>query len=247
MPEEKPYRIQTSAGHRRYLCSGMYLPSVTTVLSATESEKSRKSLQQWIDKNPGASEEACTRGTAIHLCCENYLRGLPVNCPEPYVNYWRGMDRYLDYFDDLFWSERPLRPDWNFLRSDDKEVAYVWSTEHKFAGCPDLIGTIGGLNVICDFKTSSGRYQNCFPDRGDREGFGGYRKYIKCAQQQAAYALALKERTGFEVDVALILATTEEHTQAIFIDNDQLKLAESRFIKRAQQFHSMFPSDETVD
>ena len=58
--------------------------------------------------------------------------------------------------------------------------------------------------------------------------------------------MALKERTGFEVDVALILATTEEHTQAIFIDNDQLKLAESRFIKRAAQFHSMFPSDDSI-
>ena len=29
-----------------------------------------------------------------------------------------------------------MRQDWYDLRSDDREVAYVWSTEHKYAGCP---------------------------------------------------------------------------------------------------------------
>jgi hypothetical protein len=66
------------------------------------------------------------------------------------------------------WSERPLRKDWYHLRSDDKEVAYVWSTEHLYAGCPDLIGEIGGVKVIADFKTSNGPYMNRFPDKGDR-------------------------------------------------------------------------------
>ena len=42
---DKPYRIQTNAGHRKYLCSGLYMPSVTTVLSGTESEKSKAGLR----------------------------------------------------------------------------------------------------------------------------------------------------------------------------------------------------------
>ena len=78
---------------------------------------------------------------------------------------------------------------------------------------------------------------NTFPDRGDRVGFGGFRKYQKCAQQMAAYRYALNERTGFLCDVALIIVTTETTTQGIFIDGDQLSLYESRFLKRAQQFH----------
>ena len=94
--------------------------------------------------------------------------------------------QYLDWFDHSLVRE-PLRPDWNHLRSDDKEVAFVWSTEHKYAGCPDLIGEIGGVRVIADFKTSNAPYMSTFPDRGDRIGFGGYRKYTKCAQQMAAY------------------------------------------------------------
>ena len=240
---DQPFRIQTPSGFRKYLCSGLYLPSVTTVLSATESEKSKASLRTWQKNNPGALEEASTRGSAIHKCCEDHIRGIPVECPDEYQGFWNGISQYLDWFDEIHWSERPLRPDWNHLRSDDKEVAFVWSTEHKYAGCPDLIGEIGGVKVIADFKTSNAPYRNTFPDRGDRMGFGGFRKYQKCAQQMAAYRYALHERTGFMCDVALIIVSTEEQTQGIFIDGDQLSLYESRFLKRAKQFHDIDKDD----
>ena len=241
---DKPFRIQTPSGHRKYLCSGMYLPSVTTVLSATESEKSKAGLRQWQEKNPGALQAAATRGTAIHKCCEDYLRGLPLDCPEEYMPFWNGMAPYLDWFDTIHWSERPLRPDWNHLRSDDKEVAFVWSTEHKYAGCPDLVGEIGGVKVIADFKTSNGLYSAFSPDRGDRVGYGGWRKYQKCAQQMAAYRRALFERVGYLCDAALIIVSTEEATQGIFIDTDQLDMMEARFLKRAKLFHDMNPEEE---
>jgi len=223
------------------------MPSVTTVLSATETEKSKAGLRTWNINNPGKLEEASTRGSAIHKCAENYIRGLPIECPDAYSSFWNGMDQYLDWFDTIHWSERPLRKDWYHLRSDDKEVAYVWSTEHLFAGCPDLIGEIGGVKVIADFKTSNGPYMNRFPDKGDRMGFGGFRKYQKCAQQMAAYRLALAERTGYKCDVALIIVATEETTQGIFIDGDQMDLAESRFLKRTKQFHDMENDNEMAN
>ncbi len=234
-----PFRISTPAGYRKYLCSGLYMPSVTTVLSATETEKSKAGLRTWNLNNPGKLEEASTRGSVIHKCCENHIRGLPIDCPDAYSGFWNGIDQYLDWFDTIHWSERPLRKDWYHLRSDDKEVAYVWSTEHLYAGCPDLIGEIGGVKVIADFKTSNSPYMNRFPDKGDRMGFGGFRKYQKCAQQMSAYRLALAERTGYKCDVALIIVATEETTQGIFIDGDQMELAESRFLKRVKQFHDM--------
>jgi len=239
MTTEQPYRITTEQGYRKYLCSGLYLPSVTTILSSTESAKSKLTLKNWNKNNPGAMQAAATRGTAIHLGCENYLRGLSPDVPEEYQDFWKGMDQYLDWFDVLHWSERPLRPDWNHLRSADKEVAFVWSTEHRYAGCPDLIGEIGGVKVIADFKTSNGPYMNSFPDRGDKQGYGGFRKFQKTAQQMAAYRLALAERTGFKCDVALIIVSTETTTQGIFIDSDQMDMYESRFLTRAEHFHQM--------
>ena len=196
---DRPFRIQTPSGYRKYLCSGLYMPSVTTILSETESEKSKAGLRIWQANNPGALEAASARGSAIHKCCENHIRGLAHECPEEYEAFWNGMSQYLDWFDTIHWSERPLRQDWHHLRSDDKEVAYVWSTEHLYAGCPDLIGEIGGVKVIADFKTSNGPYMNRFPDKGDRMGFGGFRKY------------------------------------------------ESRFRKRAQQFHELEKNNEATD
>ena len=62
----------------------------------------------------------------------------------------------------------------------------------------------------------------------------------------AAYRYALNERTGFLCDVALIIVSTEEQTQGIFIDGDQLSLYESRFLKRAKQFHDI-DKDDTTD
>ena len=155
------------------------------------------------------------------------------------------MTQYLDWFDDIHWSETPLRKDWHHLRSDDKSHSYVWSTTHKYAGCPDLVGEIGGVKVIADFKTSNGPYSSVFPERGDRMGFGGFRKFTKCAQQLAAYRLGLEERTGFRCEAALIIVSTEETTQGIFIDSDQLNLHESRFIKRAAMFHEMYGENDS--
>ena len=108
---DKPYRIQTASGHRKYLCSGLYMPSVTTVLSATESQKSKDGLKTWQANNPGALEAASARGSAIHLGCENYIRGLDPGVPDEYLGFWNGMDQYLDWFDVIHWSERPLRSD----------------------------------------------------------------------------------------------------------------------------------------
>ena len=240
--EDKPFRILTPSGYRKYLCDGLYLPSVTTVLSATESENQSWSEEMAAEQSWWPRSCCCT--WHINPCCfENYLRGLPIDVPEEYMQFWNCMDQYLEWIDELYWSERPLRPDWNHLRSDDKEVAYVWSTVHQFAGCPDLVGTIGGVNVIADFKTSNTPYRTSYPERGDSGGYGGFRKYQKVAQQMAAYRLALEERTGFHCDVALVIVTTPETTQGIFIDGDQLDLYESRFIKRCQMFHAQESSE----
>ena len=167
------------------------------------------------------------------------LRGLDPGVPDEYQDFGMASANILIGLMCCIGVNVHLRPDWNHLRSDDREVAYVWSTEHMYAGCPDLIGEIGGVRVIADFKTSNAPYCSSFPQRGDRIGFGGFRKYTKCAQQMAAYRLALEERTGYHCDVALIIVSTPETTQAIFIDSDQLDLQEASFLKRCKQFHEL--------
>ena len=60
-------------GSRHYKTPFGALPSVTTILSATQGNKA--SLERWNKKNPGKKEEAARRGTAVHSRMEHYLLG----------------------------------------------------------------------------------------------------------------------------------------------------------------------------
>ena len=133
-------------------------------------------------------------------------------------------------------------------------TTYVLTIEKWLTSGAQSIGTLDAptssvksvvFELLLTLKLANAPYCSTFPERGDRVGFGGFRKYQKCAQQMAAYRYALNERTGFLCDVALIIVTTPETTQGIFIDGDQLALYESRFLKRCQQFHEI--DNETTD
>ena len=53
------------------------MPSVTTILSATETEKSKASLRTWQKNNPGALEEASTTRFSHPPCVvKTTMRGL---------------------------------------------------------------------------------------------------------------------------------------------------------------------------
>ena len=66
-------------GSRKYLTpDGSKLPSVTTILSATQSEEKKKSLQEWrkrvgYAKAQEITTEAAGRGTRMHKWLENYV------------------------------------------------------------------------------------------------------------------------------------------------------------------------------
>ena len=88
---------------------------------------------------------------------------------------------------NLQWSEGPLRPDWYNLRSPDKSLQVCGQPNIILPGVRTLVAELGGVKCIIDFKTSNAPYRDSFPDRGDRKGFGGWRKYQKVAQQLSAY------------------------------------------------------------
>ena len=95
-------------GSRHYKTPFGALPSVTTILSATQGNKA--SLERWNKKNPGKKEEAARRGTAVHSRMEHYLLGerdfehekdedpeFIKNLVEP---FWKGLPEKLDKFRD---------------------------------------------------------------------------------------------------------------------------------------------------
>ena len=67
-------------GKRHYVFDKEKLPSVTTILSATESDEKRESLAAWRlkvgeDNATRIVDESAARGTAMHKSLEKYVLG----------------------------------------------------------------------------------------------------------------------------------------------------------------------------
>ena len=65
---------------RHYAIGDSKLPSVTTILQATQSEEKKVILEQWkqrvgVDNAENIKNEAANRGTIMHRIIESYLLG----------------------------------------------------------------------------------------------------------------------------------------------------------------------------
>ncbi|HAP31364.1 MAG TPA: hypothetical protein DCR01_05290, partial [Flavobacteriales bacterium] len=82
----------TIDGSRHYKTPYGALPSVTTILSATQGNKA--ALERWAKKNPGGREAAAARGTKVHALMEEYLLGIDrdpqIEDPE-IAQFWEGL------------------------------------------------------------------------------------------------------------------------------------------------------------
>jgi hypothetical protein len=200
-------------------------PSVTTILSETASEANKKKLEMWSKNNPGVKEAAAERGTCIHAGMESYCKKLPVEIPEEYKEYWEGMPKILDQFDEILWAETPLLEKHHFALSADG-VGRVWGKDHEdraWAGSPDLIGVVGGKLTLADLKTSVKPYSRNWPkevEKGSaewRDLLGGHMKFKKACRQIAAYDLGIEQTLGMKVQQAAILVSTPVRTQVFKI------------------------------
>lgn len=233
-----PTRYEVN-GERHYVTDipDKAYPSVTAILGKTASEKSKKTLQNWNDRNPGGKEAAAARGTAVHAACESYIRGLPVDLPEEYMPFWKGLSQHLDRYDHFLWSEKPLLPQWKHCTGSDG-VSRVWSHRYEFCGCPDLVGVRNDVIILGDFKTSNQPYCRYFsPDK--RSNFTGWSKLNKCGLQLAAYALAIEETLGIHVDCAQILVSTPEIDQSFFFHGDDLERFRIRWLQRVRRYKEL--------
>lgn len=220
-------------------------PSVTSILSKTAGAKSNQALATWNERNPGAREAAAHRGSVIHAACEDYIRGRAVNVPAEFLPYWEGLSRHLDSYDYFLWSERPLKPEWSFCVGDDS-ISRIWSHNHRYCGCPDLVGVKQGTIWIADFKTSVGPYSRYYPRADNRSLFGGWNKFSKCAIQLAAYAIAFEETLGVTINMAQMLVSTPETTQSFLLRGHELHGYTCRWLQRVGDYYRQQELEEEV-
>ena len=134
-------------GNRHYDVSNETLPSVTTILQATQDEAKRESLSKWRQKvgenvAEKIKEEAARRGTAMHEFLEYYLRN----------------EKLLDLSDE---GQAASGMGQAIIKQGFNDLSEIWGSEvvlfypGLYAGQTDLCGIYSGRESIIDFKQTN--------------------------------------------------------------------------------------------
>ena len=208
------------AGLRHYNVDGSTerLPSVTTVLGQTQESSKRASLQRWRDKVGHAeaakiTNEAATRGTAMHLFLEKYCLG----------------EGYLDLTDvgnvAKHMAEKIVD------KGIDNRLTEIYGNEATlyypglYAGSVDLIGEHDGQITIIDFKQTNKPKQ--------REWIGDY------FLQMAAYGMAHDAVYDTTIEKGVILMCSKDlYYQEFVIEGQEYRNAKHGFLRRLDKFYS---------
>lgn len=183
-------RKTTDSGRKYFTPEGNAYPSITTVLSIIGKEK----IIEWRKRVGEAeadkiSQQAATRGTAVHKLAEDYLNN---------IENWQGDQMPANLFT------------FNQIKSVlDKRVNNIWMQESflysdklKCAGQVDCIAEFDGELSIIDFKTSRK------PKK--LEWITNY--FI----QVSFYAAAFLERTGIPIKQGVILIAVDDNEPQVF-------------------------------
>jgi genome maintenance exonuclease 1 len=184
-------------GKRHYAIDDNKLPSVTTIISTTQTQEKQDSLKRWIAKVGEKEAErvkntAAIRGTKMHSILEGYVEDKNI----------------LDMTEEGGEAHRMAN---TIIDQGLKDLDEIWGSEavlsyqDRYAGATDLCGVYMGRESIIDFKQSNK------PKR--EEWIDDY--YL----QSVAYALAHNETYGTEIDQGVILMCTPDCFFQRFIIN----------------------------
>jgi len=203
-------------GKRIYVISDeKYYPSVTTVLGQSQEKEKSSVLENWRRRvgNKEAdriTNDACTRGTNVHLMLERALRGDDpklMEFPESHRNIFNSLKLEIRKINSVFGQE-----------------VVLFSDTLRVAGRCDLVAEYQGTLTIVDYKTSS-RVKSI-------DEIGDY------WLQACAYALMHNEMFGTDIKKMVIMMGVENKMPMVFkktLDDELiLKLCErvSTFYER---------------
>ena len=182
---------------RHYNIGSSKLPSVTTILAATQSDEKRASLEAWKNKVGGIEAErikntAANRGTAMHSYLEMHING----------------ENLLDLTIEGLAARGMAQ---TIIDKGLIELQEIWGNEvvlyypELYAGQTDLCGVYQGRDSIIDFKQSNKPKKD--------EWIEDYKL------QLAAYATAHDCVYGTKIEQGVILMCTPDNFFQRFIIN----------------------------
>lgn len=214
-PYKRYNRFSDEKG-RKYLVQEQKVPSVTTILGKTKSEKDSAGLQAWRNRVGEAkareiTQNAAAVGEEMHYILENYFNGTPYYNPNPSGQQPRIMAHKI--LENL----TPITEVWG----NEISLAY----QHEYAGTTDMIVLYDGKPTIVDFKQSN---------RPKKD------EYVEDYKHQlGAYYLAHKEHYG-PIEQGLISVCVRDLTyqQWLLKEADLQEYAE-KFMERVEQFKKL--------
>ena len=192
------------------------LPSVTTIISATQSEEKRQALANWkarlgdreADK---VRDTAAVRGTAMHTYLDAYVRG----------------SGHRD-LTSVGKQAEPMAK--RIIESGLGDLQEVWGTEvtlyypDLYAGATDVVGIYNGRESIIDFK------QTNKPKR--REWIEDY--FI----QLAAYAMAHNYVYRTKIQSGIILMCSKDKLfQKFEVSDKEFVDCQHAFLRKVDQYY----------
>ena len=204
-------------GKRHYdIGTNEKLPSVTTILQATQSEEKRKKLAEWRESQGAQAADrikdiAALRGTSMHTYLEGYITD----------------QRHLDL--TALGKEAGRMAD-IIIRSGLGDLEEIWGTEVTlyytglYAGATDVAGIYNGRESIIDFK------QTNKPKR--REWIEDY--FI----QLAAYAMAHNHVYDTQIQQGVILMCAKDgFFQKFVVSDKEFKEYKYAFLEKVDYYH----------
>ena len=204
-------------GKRHYDIKAQKLPSVTTILSATQSEEKQASLAAWRNR-VGEHEatrivdDAATRGTAMHKILEEYIQG-------------------QGYFDLTPTGLNAHNMAIQVIQNGLSNVTEYYGLEATlyypglYAGATDMIGVHKGQDAIIDFK------QTNKPKK--REWIEDY------CLQLAGYAMAHNfiYKTSITKGV-IMMCSKDNYYQEFVIEGAELQKYKHEFLRKVGQYYA---------
>ena len=214
---EYPASMRTSLeGQRHYEITGEKLPSVTTILSATQSDEKKESIARWTarvgqEQATRVKDQAASRGTNMHLHLERYIEG-------------KG---HLDLTDEGQVAGNMAQ---TIIEKGLCDMSEIWGSEVTiyypglYAGATDLVGVFDYEDSIVDFKQSNK------PKR--KEWIEDY------FMQLGAYAMAHNHVYNTEITQGVILmCTPDNYFQKFQIKGKEFRKYQHMFLERVDKFY----------
>ena len=210
-------------GKRHYDIVNEKLPSVTTILQATQSEEKQKSLAAWrarmgAQRADRGRDISALRGTSMHTYLEGYIKD----------------ERHLDL--TALGKEAGRMAD-VVIRSGLGDLGEVWGTEVTlyypglYAGQTDVVGIYNGRESIIDFKQTNKPKQ--------REWIDDY------FTQLAAYAMAHNTIYGTNIQQGVILMCSKDgFFQKFEVSDKEFQGYMHTFLKKVDYYYANCTKNE---